>query len=130
MRGVFNIPVRADGPRGPSGGDRAVRDVEGGFACRVEQPGCGVTCRDRAFHPDDRGDVGMPIGVGECGGRIKDSDEAGFIAIAAMIAALCAIVRGGRRGQAFNRGFQGRLIVLDLNDQADFGFLGDLEEFF
>jgi len=72
----------------------------------------------------------MPIGVGECIGRIKDSDEAGFIAIAAMIAALGAIVRGGRRGQAFNCGFQGWLIVLDLNDQADFGVLGDLEEFF
>jgi len=47
-----------------------------------------------------------------------------------MIAALGAIVRGGRRGQAFNCGFQGWLIVLDLNDQADFGVLGDLEEFF
>ena len=78
----------------------------------------------------DRGDVGMPIGVGECVGRIEDSDGTGFIAIASMIAALGAIVRRGRRGQVFNRGFQGRLIVLDLNDQADFSVLGDLEEFF
>lgn len=78
----------------------------------------------------DRGDVGMPIGVGECVGRIEDRDDAGFIAIASMIAALGAIVRGGRRGQVFDRGSQGRLIVLELNDQADFSVLGDLEEFF
>jgi len=122
--------MRADGPRSPSGGDRTVGDVEGGFACRVEQPGCRVACRDRALHPDDRANVRMPIGVGECVGRIEDSDDAGFIAIASMIAALGAIVRGGRRGQVFDRGSQGWLIVLELNDQADFGVLGDLEEFF
>ena len=122
--------MRADGHRGPSGGDRAVGDVEGGFGCRVEQPGCGAACRDRALHLDDCSDVRMPIGVGECVGRIEDRDDAGFITIAAMIAALGAIVRRGRRGQVFDRGFQGRLIVLELNDQADFGFLGDLEEFF
>lgn len=118
--------MRADGAGGTSGSDRAVRDVEGCFACLVEQPGCGIACRNRAFHLDDRGDMGVPIGACECIGRSEDSDDTGFIAVAAMV----AIVRWGRRGDLFDRTFQGRLIVLDLNDQPDFGFLGDLEEFF
>ncbi len=57
-----------------------------------------AACHDRALHLYDRGDVGMPIGVGEYVGRIEDSDDAGFIAIASMIAALPnCVMEGGRR---------------------------------
>jgi hypothetical protein len=51
-------------------------------------------------------------------------------AIATVIAASVAIVRRSRHRKAFDRAFQSRLIVLDLNDQADFTGLSDLEEFF
>ena len=74
--------------------------------------------------------MGVPIGAGEGLGRCEDSDDPGFIAIAAMIAALGTIVGRKRGGEAFDCGSQGRLIVLDLNDQADFSVLRDLEEFF
>lgn len=122
--------MRADGPGGTRSGEWPIGDVEGGFAGLAEQPGCRIACGDRALDPDDRGDMGVPIGAGECVGRAEDRDDPGFIAIAAVIAAVGGIVRRGCRGEAFDRAFQGRLIVLDLNDQTDFGGLGDLEEFF
>ena len=74
--------------------------------------------------------MGVPIGAGEGLGRCEDIDDPGFIAIATVIAASVAIVRRSRHRKAFDRAFQSRLIVLDLNDQADFTGLSDLEEFF
>lgn len=130
MGGILDRPMRADGPSGASGDEWLIGDIEGGFVGLAEQPGCRIACGDRALDPDDRGDMGVPIGACECVGRAEDRDDPGFIAIAAVIAAVGGIVRRDRRGEAFDRAFQGRLIVLDLNDQSDFGGLRDLEEFF
>ena len=126
MRGVFDRPMRADGPRGARSGEWPIGDIEGGFAGLAEQPGCRIACGDRALDRDDRGDMGAPIGAGERVGRGEDGDDPGFIAIAAVD----GIVRRERCGEAFGRAFPGRLIVLDLNDQSDLGGWRDLEEFF
>lgn len=122
--------MRANSVSGARGGERSVGDVEGGFVGQAEQAGCRVAGGDRAFDPDNRGDMGVPIGAGECVRRAEYRDAAGFIAIAAVIAAADGIVRRNRCCETLDRAFQGRLIVFDLNDQTDVDRLRDLEEFF
>ena len=49
MEGILNLPVRADGLGGAGGGERGVRDVEGGLGCVAQQSGCGVAGVDGAL---------------------------------------------------------------------------------
>jgi hypothetical protein len=96
----------------------------------AQQPGPGVAGEDIALDTDDGGDVGMPVGVGQFAGRIEDGDGAAFVAVAALVAAVGRPdwLRGG--GDFLDLLVQGRLVVLDLNDQGDVGFRRELEMFF
>jgi hypothetical protein len=127
---IFNCPVGADGFCGAGGGEWSVGDVEGGLVGLAKQTGCRIANCDRALDPDDRGDMRVPTSVSERAGRIEDGDGAGFVAIAPAVAAMSDIARRNRRYNAFDRLFQRGLIVLDLDNQADFGGLRDGEEFF
>ena len=96
----------------------------------AQQPGRGVAGIDAALDTDDGGDVRMPVGFGQLVGGIEDTDGTTFVAVATLVVAVgrperC---RCGRKLLAFL--VQGRLVVLDLNDQGDVGFCGDLEVFF
>ncbi len=96
----------------------------------AQQPGRGVAGIDAALDTDDGGDVRMPVGSGQLVGGIEDTDGTTFVAVATLVVAVgrperC---RCGRNLLAFL--VQGRLVVLDLNDQGDVGFCGDLEVFF
>jgi len=71
------------------GGDRRVGDVEGGLAGMAQQPGLDVAGVDEALDPDDGGDVGMPVGVGQPVRGIEDGDGAAFVAVAALVVAAC-----------------------------------------
>ena len=73
---------------GAGGGERGIGDVEGGFGGVAQQPGPGLAGEDIALDPDDGGDVGVPVGVGEFVGGIEDADGAGFVAVATLVAAL------------------------------------------
>jgi hypothetical protein len=128
--GRLDHPMRADGLGGAGGGDRRVRDVQGGLGGMAQQPGPGVAGEDIALDPDDSGDVGMPVGVGQFAGGIEDGDGAAFVAVAALVAAVGRPdrLRGG--GDFLDLLVQGRLVVLDLNDQGDVGFCRELEMFF
>ena len=53
--------MRADGLGGAGGGERRVRDVEGGLGGVAQQPGRGAAGGDVALDPDDGGDVGVPV---------------------------------------------------------------------
>jgi hypothetical protein len=86
--GGFDPPVRADGLGGASGGDRHVRDVEGGLGRVAQQPGLGVTCEDIALDTDDGGDVGMPVAIGQFVCGIEDGDGTAFVAAPALVAAV------------------------------------------
>ena len=74
--------------------------------------------------------MGVPVGVGQPVSGIEDGDGAALVAVAARVAAVCGAER--RRG---GRGLldplaQGRLVVLDPDDQGGAGCCGDLEMFF
>ena len=121
----------ADGRGGGGGGEGGVGDVEGGFGGVVEQAGGGAAGEDAAFDLDDGGDVRLPVWIGQFAGGMKDGDGAAFIAIAPFaVLAVGAIVRRGCGGDALGGLAQGRLVVLELDDQAEAGFGGDLEVFF
>jgi hypothetical protein len=122
--------MRADGVRGAGGGERRVRDVEGGLGGVAQQPGPGVAAEDLALDPDDGGAMGVPIGVGQRVGGIEDGDGAALVAVAARVAAVCGAER--RRGGRDLLGplVRGRLVVRDADNQGEVGCCGDLEMFF
>ena len=96
----------------------------------AQQPGSGIAGVDVALDPDDGGHVRMPVGVGQTVGGIEDGDGATFVAAAAFVVAVGRPER--RRGGRDLLGFlvQGRLVVLDPDDQGDVGCCCDLEMFF
>jgi hypothetical protein len=96
----------------------------------VQQPGLAVARIDVSLDPDDGGDVGMPVGVAEFVGGVEDGDAAAFVAVASGVVAMVGPDRGCGGGDVLDPLVQRRLIVLDLNDQGNIGFLGDLEVFF
>ena len=130
MRGIFDAPKCADGLGGDGGGERCVGDVEGGIVCQLEQPGFGIACGDGALDLNDGCDMRMPVGIGERAGGVEDGDDAGFVAIAAAVAGPDDVVWAARSGDMVDRLFQRRLIVLDLDDEADVAGLGDVDRFF
>jgi hypothetical protein len=96
----------------------------------VQQAGLAVAGKYIALDTNDCRDVGTPVGAGELVGRIEDGDGAALVAVAAYVVTVIGFER--RRGFG-NRGDlleQGRLVVLDLDDQRDIGFGCDLEVFF
>ena len=120
----------SDGFGGAGGGDRRVRDVEGGLGGVVQQPGLAVAGEDIALATDDGGDVRMPVRGGELVGGIEDGDSAAFVAVATFVVAVVGLERRRGRGAPGNLLEQGRLVVLDLDDRRDVGLRGDLEMFF
>ena len=96
----------------------------------VQQTGLTVAGVDIALDADDGSDVGMPIGAGELVGGIEDGDEARLVAITAPVVAAGGTERSGGRADLLSLLVQGRLVVLDLDDQGDVGVAGDLEQFF
>jgi hypothetical protein len=74
--------------------------------------------------------MGLPIRGDEREGWIEDGDATFLVAIAAFAAAAVAAERCRVGGDLRNPLEQGRLVVLDLDDQADVGLRSDLEMFF
>ena len=110
--------------------ERFVRDVECGLRAAAQQPGADAAGVDDTFDTDDGLEMGLPIRVVEFSGGIEDGDSAGFVAPAALVVAAAGTERLGGDGDCGDRLQQGRLVVLDLNDQAEIGLPGDLEVFF
>ncbi len=71
-----------------------------------------------------------PLGVGQLADRIEDAGGARLITVAAFVVALCRPQR--RRGlrDRLDLLMEGRLVVLDLDDQARICLRGDLKVFF
>ncbi len=96
----------------------------------AQQPGLGVAGVDAALDPNDGGDVRTPVGVGQRVGKIEDGNGAAFVAVAALVVAVGGPERrrGGR--DLLDPLVQGRLVVLDADDQGDVGGCRDGEKFF
>ena len=123
-------PVAADGVGGAGSVERRVGDIEGGLAGMAQQPGLAVAGKHLALDADDGGDVSVPVGSGKPVGGIEHRDGAAFVAVATGIVAMGTPERGCGGGDCLDVSVQGRLVVLDLDDQGDVGFCGDLEMFF
>lgn len=120
----------ADGLGGAQRADWLVGDVKSGFAGMAQQAGFTVAGKHVALDADDAGDVIAPVCSVELVGGIEDRDGAAFITVAADGMAVGTPVgdRGG--GDCLDLTVQGRLIVLNLDDQGDVGLRGDVEVFF
>ena len=73
----------------------------------------------------------LPVGTGQLVGRIKDGDGAAFVSGCGRCRRLVTASSGAVVGADVLRLLeQGRLVVLDLDDQGEIGVSGDLEVFF
>ena len=72
----------------------------------------------------------MPVGIGEFAGGVEDGDDTAFVAVASAVVTVCGPERRPGGGDLLDPLVQGRLIVLELDDQGDAGLGGDLEGFF
>ncbi len=85
---------------------------------------------DHAIDPDNGGDMGLPVGVGEFAAWIEDGDGAAFVARAPDVVAAIGAERLRGGGDFRDPRVECRLVVLNLDDQRDVGLFGDLEVFF
>lgn len=109
---------------------RLVREIESGFAGAVQQPVPGVAGVDNTLDADDGLGVSLPVAVVELTSRIKDTDGAAFVAVAAFVMAVVRAERRRHGGKLSQILLQAWLIALDLDDEADAALLSDVEGFF
>jgi hypothetical protein len=95
-----------------------------------QQAGLAVAGVDIPLDADDGRDMGMPVGAGEDVGGIEDGDGTRLVAIAALVVAAGRTECSGGRADLLSLLVEGRLVVLDLDDQGDVGVAGDFEQFF
>jgi hypothetical protein len=120
----------ADGLGGSAGGERSVGDVERGFAGFVQQSGAGGAGVDETLNLNDGPDMGLPIAPGEFFPRLEDRDGSAFEAAASLVILMVGIDRRRFGDDLCDSLFEGWLVALDLDDQGDARFPGDLEMFF
>ena len=128
--GGLNPPMPSNGHGSARRGERRVGNVEGGLRGGVQQAGLAVAGKYTALDTNDCGDVRTPVGAGELVGRIEDGDGAALVAVAAYVVTVIGFERRRGFGNCDDLLEQGRLVVLDLDDQRDIGFGCDLEVFF
>jgi hypothetical protein len=104
--------------------------MKSGLAGMAQQPGFAVAGEHFALDADDGGDVIVPVGSGKPVGGIEGRDGAAFVSVAAGILAVGTCERGCGGGNFLDLPVQGRLVVLDLDDQGEAGVRRDLEIFF
>jgi hypothetical protein len=96
----------------------------------AQHAGFAISDEHVALDANDGADVPAPVGPVKFIGWIEDSDGAAFVTVATRIAAMGNPARGSCGGDFLDLSVQGRLVVLNLDDQGDVGFCGDLEVFF
>jgi len=102
----------ADGLGGLLGADRAIGQIEGGFARRLPQAGGRLEVQDTSFDRDDGGNVGLPFGSGDRRPGIEHRHGPGFVAVAFFaIDRLNAGKRLGIFANSLDVAAQGRLVV-------------------
>jgi len=123
--------MRADGGSGGFGCKRAVGQVERGFEGAFPASCGGLEVEDGALDLDDGGHMRLPFRFGYGRFGFEHGDGAGLVAVApVLVEAPFARQRRGRRADGFDLAVEGRLIVLDLNNQMGVGGGGDFEGFF
>jgi len=128
---VFDAPMLADGGGGGFGVEGAAGQIERGFATGFPASCSGLEVVNRAFDPDDGGPMRLPFRFGDGGLGFEHGDGADFVAVTpVLVDASFARQRLGGRADGLDLAIEGRLIVLDLDDQMGAGGCGGLESFF
>ena len=128
---VFDSPVLTNRGGGGFGCEGAVGQIERGFEAGFPTSCGGQEVVDRTLDPDDGGHMRLPFGFSDGGLGFEHGDGSGFVAVApVLVDAPFARQRLGRRADGFDLAIEGRLIVLDLNNQMGVGGCGGLEGFF
>lgn len=130
MAPVLDGPVVPDGVREGRRGQHHGRGVEGRFLASRPGSGRGRADQGAAANAHEGCDEGSPFGVAQRVGWVEDLDVTVFLPVAGAVAAMVAREGLRRCGEGFEVMLQGRLVLLDLNDQVIAGRLGDLEGFF
>jgi hypothetical protein len=87
--------------------------------------------KDRALDPDDGGHMRLPFRFSDGGLGFEHCDGSDFVTVApVLINAPFARQRLGSGADGFDLAVEGRLIVLDLDDQMGVGRGGGFERFF
>jgi hypothetical protein len=122
--------VVTDGDGSAVRGDGGVGEIEGGLGGAPPEAGAGAAGEDVALDADDGAEEVGPFGVGEGLGGVEDADAALLLAVAPAIAAADVGERRGGGAEVLRLLMQGRLVVLELDDQVEPGISGGLECFF
>ena len=86
---------------------------------------------DRALDPDDCGYMRLPFRFSDGRLRFEHGDGSGFVAITPLLVDTRLARQGlGARTDGFDRTAEGRLIVLELDNQMGVGGGSGLERFF
>ena len=86
--GGFDPPVRADRLGGAGGGERRVRDVEGGLGGMAQQPVLVSRVKTSRSTRMTAATWACQSVVGEFVGGIEDADGAAFVAVATLVVAM------------------------------------------
>ena len=128
---VLDSPMLANGGCGGFGVERATGQIERGLETWFPASCCGLEVEDRALDPDDGGHVRLPFRSGDRRRGFERGDGAGFVAVTpVLVDAAFARQRLGDRADGLDLAIEGRLIVLDLDNQMGVGGGGGLECFF
>lgn len=131
MGRILDAPMLADGGCGGFGCEGAVGQIERGFEAGFPVSCCGLEVVDRALDPDDGGHMRLPFRFNHGRLGLEHGHGSGFVAVApVLVDAPFARQRLGSGADDFNLAEEGRLIVLDLNNQMGVGGSGGLESFF
>ena len=109
----------------------ATGQIERGFEAGFPTSCGGLEVEDRALDPDDGGHMRLPFRSGDRRLGFEHGDGAGFVAVTpVLVDAPFARQRLGSGADGFDLAVEGRLIVLDLNNQMGVGGGGGFERFF
>lgn len=131
MRPVFDPPMSADDAGGVGDLDGAAGEIESDLLGSFPKSGGGLEAQHDALDLDDRRDVGLPFGAGHHLGGVEDADETDFVTVAPF--GIDGANTGKQRRLGTNRfgsAAEGKLVVLQLNDEMRLGCRGGLEGFF
>ena len=128
---VLDAPMVANGGCGGICFERTTGQIERGFEAGFPTSCGGLEVEDRALDPDDGGHMRLPFRSGDRRLGFEHGDGSGFVAVAPVLVEACLArhrLGGGADGLDF--AVEGRLIVLDLDNQMRVGGCGGLEGFF
>jgi hypothetical protein len=123
--------VLADSGGGGFRFEHATGQVERGFAAGLPAAGGGQEVVNRTLDPDDGGHMWLPFRFSDGGPGLEHGDGSDFVAVTpVLVDAPLARQRHGDGTDSLDLAIEGRLIVLDLDNQMGVGGCGGLEGFF